>query len=73
MFLCCLYGHLSSSGDEAYVWSPTGRYCFSLFHFQPLLQSVAKHEIQFIENKLLGLIILLDLTFLRLLGQNAST
>lgn len=56
-----------------HVWSPTGRYCFPLFHFQPLLQSVTKHEIQFIEIKLLGLIILLGLTFLRLLGQNAST
>lgn len=62
-----------SSGDGDYVWNATGRYCFpSLFHFQPLPQSVTKHEIKFIKNKLLGLIIFLDLTFLLLLGQNVS-
>lgn len=45
----------------------------SQFHFQPLPQSVTKHETQFIKNKLLGLIILLDPTFLCLLGLSAST
>lgn len=34
---------------------------------------MTKHELQFIKNKPLGLIILLELTFILLLGQNTST
>lgn len=61
-------------GDKALVWSPTEKHCFtSSLHFQPLAQNMTKRELQFIKNQPLGLIILLELTFILLLGQNAST
>lgn len=62
------------AGDKALVWSPTEKHCFtSSLHFQPLAQNMTKRELQFIKNQPLGLIILLELTFILLLGQNAST
>lgn len=61
------------AGDKALVWSPTEKHCFtSSFHFQPLAQNMTKRELQSIKNQPLGLIILLELTFILLLGQNTS-
>jgi len=74
VFPCYPHGCLLPAGDKALVWSPSKKHCFtSLFHFQPLGQNMTKHELQFIKNKPLGLIILLELTFILLLGQNTST